>query len=181
MEPDDPLRIKKLLQLLDRSVQKSSRSWIGSTIVIGGAAFLLLTLNEGHANQYQRVIDSLFHSWFVTACVAIAVWLARRDVFGSLVPVLRRLSSVVAAYFGLCSSVAFFMSQALWDALKPFGVVQYDVQPAAVFGVIGLWSIFFFGLLMRHVLRGFRKRYQHHGIALGFGPVYFYFRRRRAS
>src|SRR5438128_8572692 len=144
MEPEDPPPFKKLLQLVPSSVSKSSRSWIGSIIVILGAVFLLLTLNEGRPGPYQPTIDSLFHNWLVTACASIAVWLARREAFGPLRSrFIRGLSGLVATYFALFSTVAFLTSQVLWDALKPFGVVQRDIQPAVVLGVIWLWGIAF--------------------------------------
>ena len=151
-------------------------------IVILGTVFLLLTLNEGRPGPYQPTIDSLFHNWLVTACASIAVWLARREAFGPLRSrFIRGLSGLVATYFALFSTVAFLTSQVLWDALKPFGVVQRDIQPAVVLGVIWLWGIAFILLFARGVFRWFRKRYEHHGVAVGFGPLYFYFRRRRTS
>jgi hypothetical protein len=159
-----------------------SRSWIATTVVILGTVFLILTLNEGRPGLYQPTIDSLFHSWIVTACAAIVVWLARRQVFGPLKSrFLRALSGFVAVYFALFSSVAFLTTQTLWDMLKPFGVVQRDVQPAVIMGLIWAWGIVLIFLFLRGVFRWFRGRYQHHGVAIGFGPLYFYFRRRRAS
>jgi hypothetical protein len=159
-----------------------SRSLIGSTIVILGAAFLILTLNEGRSGLYQPAIDSLFHTWPVTAFVAVLVWLARREVFGPLRSrFFRGLSGVVAVYFALTSSVALAVSPSLWDLLKPFGLVKNDVAPAVVLGVIWLWGIALIALFVRAVFRWFRKRYEHHGVAVGFGPLYFYFRRRRTS
>jgi hypothetical protein len=182
MEPEDLPRVKKLLQPTSSSVQKSSRSWIGSTIVLTGTVFLLLTLNEGRSGPHQPIVDSLFHSWPVTASTAILVWLARREVFGPLLSrLLRGLSGLVATYFALVSTVAFVMSQMLWDLLKAFGIVQRDVQPAVILGVIWLWCVVLIVLFLRGLFRWFRKRYEHHGVAVGFGPLYFYFRRRRTS
>ena len=151
-------------------------------LVIIGTLFLLLTLNEGRSGLHQPIIDSLFHNWFLTACAAIAVWLARREVFGPLRSrFLRGLSGLVAVYFALFSSVAFLTKQMLWDVLKPFGVIQRNVQPAAILGLIWVWGIALIFLYARGVVRWFRSRYEHHGVAIGFGPLYFYFRRRRTS
>src|SRR2546427_6134857 len=153
-----------------------------SAIIILGAAFLVLTLNEGRPGPYQPAIDSLFHTWPVTASVALLVWLIRREAFGPLRSrFLRGLSGVIAVYFALTSSVALAVSQSLWDLLKPFGIVQIDVEPAVVLGGVWLWSFSFIGLFARAVFRLFRKRYQHHGFGVGFGPFYFYFRRRPTS
>jgi hypothetical protein len=149
--------------------------------VILGAVFLLLTLNEGHSSPHQRVIDSLFHNWLVMALASMAVWLARREVFGPLPPRLRGLSGLVVSFFALFSILGLLTSQMFWDVLKPFGVVQGNVQPAAVFGLIGLWGICFIGVFVRGVFRWFRRRYVYDGLAVGFGPLYFFFRRRRVS
>ena|SRR5213593_1091292 len=171
-----------MLQPVPSSVSNSSRSWIGSTIVIVGTVFLLLTVSEGRSNPYQPTIDSLFHNWAVTACVAVAVWLARRGVFGHLRSrLLRGFSTLVVVYFALFSSVALLTTQGLWDALKPFGVVQRDIQPGVVLGMIWLWGTALIVLFARGLVRWFRHRYEHHGVAIGFGPLYFYFRRRRIS
>lgn len=171
----------KLPARIATSITPSSRSWIGSAIVILGTVFLLLTLNEGQSSPHQRVIDSLFHNWLVTAFAAIVVWLARRETFGRLPSLLGALSLVVACYFSMFSTLALLASQTFWDMLKPFGVIQDDVQPPAVLGLIWLWGICFIGLFLRRVFRWFHRRYEHHGVAVGLGPLYFYFRRRRAS
>jgi len=150
--------------------------------VILGTVFLILTLNEGRPGLYQPTIDALFHNWIVTACAALAVWLARREVFGPLRSrFLRGLAGFVAVFFALFSCVGLLAAQTLWDALKPFGVVQRDVQPAAIMIVIWIWGIALLFLLARGIVRRFRRRYEHHGVAIGFGPLYFYFRRRRTS
>jgi hypothetical protein len=47
MEPEDLLRVKKLLQPISSSVPKSSWSWFGSTIIILAAVFSLFTPFEG--------------------------------------------------------------------------------------------------------------------------------------
>jgi hypothetical protein len=179
--PGDLLPPIALQERVSTSVPPT-RSVIGTAIIILAAAFLILTLNEGRPVRYQPVIDSLFHTWPVTAFVALLVWLIRREAFGPLRSrFVRGLSGVVATYFALTSSVALAVSQSLWNILKPFGIVQIDVEPAVVFVVTGLWGFAFIVLLARAVFRWFRKRYQHHGFAVGFGPFYFYFRRRRTS
>ncbi len=142
---------------------------------------LLLTLNEGYPSRYQQVIDSLFHNWLITGSAAVMLWLARRGTLGTLPSPLRGLSTLVMTYFAMVSTVAVVASQLFWDVLKPFGVVQKIVQPAAVLGLVWLWGICLLGLFIRGIIRWFRGRYEHHGIAVGVGPVYFYFRRRRTS
>jgi hypothetical protein len=181
MEPEDPLRVKKLLQPISSSVRKSSWSLVGSTIIILAAVFSLFTPFEGQSSPHQRVIDSLFHSWFVMAGVTAAVWLARRGTFGSLPKLLRILSAPLFAFFSLVSMLDFFLWRPLWNALKPFGLVEVDAVPVAVMGVFAVWGIGIAVLVVRGTFRWFRRRYEHHGVAVGFGPLYFYFRRRRAS
>ena len=181
MEPEDPLRVKKLLQPVSSSVPKSSRSWIGSSIVILATVFSVFTPFEGQSTPQQRVIDSLFHSWFAMSGVTAALWLARRGTFGSLPKLLRVLSAPLFAFFLLVSMLDFFFWRPLWAALKPFGVVEVDAVPVAVMGVFAVWGIGIAVFVVRGTFRWFRRRYEHHGVAVGFGPLYFYFRRRRAS
>src|SRR5215831_21087105 len=181
MESEDPLRVKKLLQPVSSSVPKSSRSWIGSTIVIFAAAFALFTPFEGQSTPHQRVVDSLFHSWFAMSGITAALWLARRETFGSLPKLLRVLSVPLFAFFLLAGMLDFVVWRPLWQALKPFGVVEADAVPVAVMGVFAVWGIGIAVFMVRGPFRWFRRRYEHHGVAVGFGPLYFYFRRRRAS
>jgi hypothetical protein len=181
MEPDDPLRVKKLLQLISSSAPKSSRSWIGSIIVILAAVFSLLTPNEGHPAVYQRVVDSLFHNWFAMTAVTAMLWLARRSIFGSLPRLIRVLTGPLLAFFLLVSMLDFVLWRPLWAALKPFGVVEVDAVPIVVMGVFAVWGIGIAVSVVRGAFRWFRRRYEHHGVAVGLGPLYFYFRRRRAS
>jgi hypothetical protein len=170
-----------LLQLISSSVSKSSRSWIGSTIVILAAVFFLFTPYEGQSSLHQRVIDSLFHSWFVMGAATAALWLARREKFGSLPKLLRVLAGPLFAFFLLVSMLDFFLWRPLWDVLRPFGLVEVDAVPVAVMGVFAVWGIGIAVLVVRGTFRWFRRRYEHHGVAVGFGPLYFYFRRRRVS
>ena len=181
MEPKGPLRFKKMLQPISSSVPKSSRSWIGSSIVILAAVFLLLTFNEGQSSPYQRIIDSLFHNWFVMAGTTVVIWLARRKAFGSLPSLIRVLAGLLFAMFVLVSMLDFLLWPMLWDALKPFGWTRVDALPLAVMGVFAVWGIGIVVLGLRGTFRWFRRRYEHHGVAVGFGPLYLYFRRRRAS
>ena len=181
MESEDPLRVKKLLQPVSSSVPKSSRWWIGSTIVIFAAAFALFTPFEGQSTPHQRVVDSLFHSWFAMSGITAALWLARRETFGSLPKLLRVLSVPLFAFFLLAGMLDFVVWRPLWQALKPFGVVEVDGVPVAVMGVFAVWGIGIAVFMVRGTFRWFRRRYEHHGVAVGFGPLYFYFRRRRAS
>jgi hypothetical protein len=170
-----------LLQPISSSVQKSSRSWIGSVIVILAAVFSVFTPFEGQPSAHQRIVDSLFHSWFVMSGVTAALWLARRETFGSLPKLLRVLSAPLFAFFMLVSTLDFFFWRPLWQALKPFGVVEVDTVPVVVMGVFAVWGIAVAFFLVRGTFRWFRRRYEHHGVAVGFGPLYFYFRRRRVS
>ena len=181
MEPEGPLRANKLTERIATSVSRSSRSWIGSMIVILGAVFLLLTLNEGQSSPHQQFIDSLFHSWVVMSVATAAIWLARWEKLGSLPSLIRVLSGLVFALFLLVSMLDFFLWAPLWDVLKPLGLTRVDALPIAVMGVFAVWGIGIAALVVRGTFRWFRRRYEHHGVAVGFGPLYFYFRRRRTS
>src|SRR2546425_11436253 len=88
-----PPVVKKLLQPISSSARKSSQSRIGSIIVILGTVFILLTLNEGQSSPQQRIVDSLFHSWFVMGAGTAAIWFAKRERFGSLPSLIRVLRS----------------------------------------------------------------------------------------
>src|SRR5439155_20153623 len=101
----------------------------------------------------------------VTAFAAFAVSLARREVFGPFRSrFLLGLSGFVTVFFALFSSLGFFAAQTLWDALKPFGVVQRDVQPDALLILIWIWGIALIFLFARSIFRWFRRRYEHHGV-----------------
>ena len=113
--------------------------------------------------------------------ITAALWLARRETFGSLPKLLRVLSVALFAFFLLAGMLDFVVWRPLWQALKPFGVVEVDAVPVAVMGVFAVWGIGIAFLIVRGSFRWFRRRYEHHGVAVGFGPLYFYFRRRRAS
>src|SRR5262245_17598705 len=119
METEDRLRGRKLLQPISSSVATSSRSWIGSTIVILAAIFAFLTPNEGHSSAYQRVVDSLFHTWFAMGGVTAVVWLARRGMFGALPRPVRIITGPLIAFFLLASMLDFLFWQPLWSLLKP--------------------------------------------------------------
>src|ERR1051326_212137 len=58
---------KNLLEPRPSPVPKRARSWLATVVVILGAVFLILTLNEGRSAPYQPVIDALFYNWLVTA------------------------------------------------------------------------------------------------------------------
>jgi hypothetical protein len=150
-------------------------------IVILAAVFLLFTPNEGQSSPHQRVIDSLFHSWFAMSAATAALWLAKREKLGSLPFFIRMLASLLFAFFLLVSMLDFFLWRPLWDVLKPFGLVEVDAVPVAVMGVFAIWGIGIAVLVVRGTFRWFRRRYEHHGVAVGLGPLYFYFRRRRTS
>ena len=170
-----------MLLPVSSSVPKSSRSWIGSTIVLFAVVFALFTPFEGQSTPHQQLVDSLFHSWFAMAGMTAALWLARREKFGPLPKLLRLLSAPLFALFLLVSMLDFFFWRLLWQTLKPFGVVEVDAVPVVVMGVFAVWGIGIAVFMVRGTFRWFRRRYEHHGVAVGFGPLYFYFRRRRAS
>ena len=170
-----------MLQLISSPIRKSSQSRVGSIIVILAGVFLLLTLNEGQSSPQQRIVDALFHTWFVMGAGTAAIWFAQRKRFGSLPWPLRVLARLLFALFLIFSMLDFFLWPPLWEALKPFGLARVDVLPIAVMGVFLVWGVGIAGLILRGTFRWFRRRYEHHGIAVGIGPLYLYFGRRRTS
>jgi len=91
------------------------------------------------------------------------------------------LATLLFALFLLVSMVDFVLCLPLWDLLKPFGFARVDAVSATVMGVFLLWGIGVASFIVRGTFRWFRRRYEHHGLAVGFGPLYFYFRRRGTS
>jgi hypothetical protein len=157
-----------LLQPISSSVPQASRSWIGSSIVIPAAVFLLLTFNEGQSSAYQRIIDTLFHNWFVMAAATSVIWLARREAFGSLPSLIRVLAGLLFAMFVLVSMLEFLLWPMLWDAVKPFGLTRVDALPVAVMAVFAVWGIGIVVLGLRGTFRWFHRRNEHQGVAVGF-------------
>jgi hypothetical protein len=166
------------------SVPQSSRSWIGSTLVVLATAFFIAALSHPQTPGYRQLVDSVFQSWIAMAVCALALWLARRKAFGPLPSILRSVSGVLLPLFVILSILGLLTWSPLWAALAPFGVIEKEVRRPAItatiaFGLLGC------GFLMLRTffrwIRRFSRRYEHAGVAVGFGPLYFYFRRRRTS
>ena len=113
--------------------------------------------------------------------LTFAVWTVRQGWFGSVPKLFQVLAGFLFLFFMVFSAIALVVWAPLWDFLRLFHVSQDEVQPIAAFGVIGVWFLGCMALLARRFFRWMGKRYQHHGVAVGFGPLYFYFRRRRTS
>jgi hypothetical protein len=154
---------------------------IGSFLVVVSAAFFVLTIREGDPRPYQRLIDSMFHNWIAMASFAFALWTVRRGWFGTVPRLFHVLGGFLFLFFILFSAVALVVWPPLWNFLRLFRVSQDEVQPIAAFAIIGVWFVGCMAVLFRRFIRWMGKRYQHHGMAVGFGPLYFYFRRKRAS
>jgi hypothetical protein len=166
------------------SVPQSSRSWIGSTLVVLATASFLVALSHPKTSSYRQLVDSVFHNWIAMVVCALALWFARRKAFGPLPSIFRGVSGVLLPVFIILSILGLLTWSPLWDALAPFGVIEKEVRRPAItatiaFGLIGC------GFLMLRTffrwIRRFSRRYEHAGVAVGFGPLYFYFRRRRTS
>ena len=143
-------------------------------------AFLLLTLREGSPEPYQRIIDSVFHNWMVLSLFVVSLWGVRSGWFGPIPRLLYGLAGLLVLFFALFLSLSVIASP-LWQGLRLFRVPTTDVQFIAAMIAIAVWFFACVWFLFRGFLRWLGKRYQHHGVAVGFGPVYFYFRRRRVS
>jgi hypothetical protein len=173
-----------LRERVTTSVPQSLRPWIGSTLVILATASFFVAFSKPENPVYRHVLESVFHNWDAMAVCAAALWIARRKAFRPLPAILRADSGVLLPIFVILTVLGLLIWPALWDALRPFGVIEKEARPAAFLAVA---TISFAGcvLIMLRALfrwvRGFSRRYEHSGLAVGVGPVYFFFRRRRIS
>lgn len=109
------------------------------------------------------------------------LWAVRRGWFGTIPGFFRWLSGFLLLFFAVFAGIALVAWPPLWEFLRVFHISQREVQPIAGLTVIAVWFLACIALLVRRFIRWVGKRYEHHGIAVGFGPLYFYFRRRRMS
>ena len=182
--PESPARppsVRKVSKRLASETPQRTGSWFGSGIVILGAAFLLLTLNEGKAGGYQTFVDFVFHSWPLMAAATTIVWIARRGQFGTLPRTVRAIATILLPFFVLFTFFALLSSPLLWEILQPLGLARSHSVPVAAFAAVVLFVIGGAWLFIRGFFRWIGRRYQRHGFAVGFGPIYFYFRKRRSQ
>jgi hypothetical protein len=179
----DPQVSRKENFLLQRSFKPSptvGQSWIGCIGVLLSAGFFVLALREGASNPYQRVVDSLLHSWVAMGVVTVGLLVIRR-MWGATMPrVFQILSGCLLSFFALFTGLDLVAWTPLWRALNS-QVPQSQAQALAALVLIGVWFFTCMGFVLRTFLRWIRRRYEHHGFAVGVGPLYFYFRRRRTS
>lgn len=140
----------------------------------------MLTVNEGKPSGYQNFVDFVFHSWPLMAASTTILWMARRGQFGNLPRTVRAIATILLPFFGIFTSFAFLWSPLIWTVLEPLGVSRSRGTPVAIFGAVALFVVGGAWLLIRGFFRWIGGRYQHHGVAVGLGPVYVYFRKRRS-
>jgi hypothetical protein len=118
------------------------------------------------------------------AICAVALWIARRETFGPLPPVLRFVSGILLPIFMIVSVLTLLIWPQFWAMLRPFGIIEKEVRRTAITATIGVGlagcAFLMFRAFFRWVWR-LSRRYEHSGFAVGFGPLYFFFRRRRTS
>jgi hypothetical protein len=159
-----------------------SRSRFGSVLVIVCAVFLSLALmQEILLPGLQAWIASALSNWMAMGAVAFGLWGIRRGWLAPLPPFAQALAGLLALSFALISVLGILRWQPLWALLGGFGISQEAALPIALFAVFAAWLLALAVLLIRGFFRWMGKRYEHHGVAVGFGPLYFYFRRRKAS
>jgi len=163
------------------AIERTSRagSWFGSGVVIISAAFLLLTINEGKSSGYQRYVDFVFHNWALMTGATAALWFTRRGRFGTLPRPLRELATVLLPFFIIFTFFAFLSSTLLWNLVKPLGLTRNEAAPVAILGSVALFALGSGWIFLRGLFRWLGDNYQHHGVGVGLGPVYVYFRKRR--
>jgi uncharacterized membrane protein len=179
--PRDRPGVHSVSKRLTSDAPQSAGSWFGSAIVILGAIFLLFTLNESNASRYQAFVNFVFHNAPLMFAATAIVWLARSGQFGNLPGKMRALATILLPFFCLFSFFALINSQLVWTTLEPIGLSRTRNAPLAIFAAVILFLIGGAWLLVRGFFRWMGTRYQHHGVALGFGPLYFYFRKRRSQ
>lgn len=159
-----------------------SRSGLGSVLVLLCAVFLSLALmQETLTPALQGWIALALSHWVAMGVVAFGLWGVRRGWLGSLAAFPQALAGLLALSFALISALGILRWQPLWTLLGGLGVSQETALPIALFAVFAAWLLALAVLLIRGFFRWMGKRYEHHGVAVGFGPLYFYFRRRKAS
>jgi hypothetical protein len=156
-------------------------SFLGSLVVLLSAVFLVLITREGGPYPYQSVIDAILHNWIAMAALTLLMWAVRKGWLVIVPPFFRWLSGFLFVFFVVFAGIGFVAWPNLWEFLRLFHVSQYEVQPVVGLLVIAVWFLTCVALLLRRFMQWIGKRYQHHGVAIGFGPLYFYFRRRRTS
>jgi hypothetical protein len=113
--------------------------------------------------------------------IAILLWSIWRGSLGHVHRLIGLTAGLLALYFILIAGLGIVGWPPLWEMLKPFNVIQAKAQPLVLFGVFAVWFFACAVFLLRGLFRWLRKRYEHHGVAVGLGPIYFYFKRRRVS
>ena len=115
---------------------------------------------------------------------AFALVIVRRKKFGPLPRFLRGLSGVLLPIFTILAILGLLIWPPLWSALASFGVVEHEVRRSAITVTLAIGLLVCGLLMLRTVfrwIRNLRNRYEHAGVAVGVGPLYFYFRRRKTS
>ena len=152
--------------------------------MILATVIFVIALSKPQDPAYRQVIESVFHNWAAMGIAAAALVLARRRALGPLPFVMRFVSGVLLPVMVILTVLGLLIWPPLWEMLKPLGVVENEARLGAItttitVGVIGC-ALLMFRALFRWV-RGFGRKYEHSGLAVGLGPVYFFFRRRRIS
>jgi hypothetical protein len=166
------------------SGHQSSRSWIGSALVVFGTAIFAIALAKPQNPAYRQIVESVFHNWIAMGLAAAALLLARRRAFGPLPSILRLVSGVLLPVLVILTALGLLIWSPFWEFLRPFGVIEKDVRLGAITATMTAGMIGCGLLVLRALyrwLRGFGRNYEHSGLAVGFGPLYFFFRRRRIS
>jgi hypothetical protein len=113
-----------------------------------------------------------------------ALVLARRRGLGPLPSVLRLVSGVLLPVLVTLTVLGLLIWSPFWEFLRLFGVIEKDVRLGAITATMTVGMIGCGLLMLRAVyrwVRGFGRNYEHSGLAIGLGPLYFFFRRRRVS
>ena len=150
-------------------------------LVVLITASFLVALSKPQTPVYREVLNSVFQNWIAMAVGAIGLWVARRKSLGPLPRILRAISGVLLPILVILTFLGLLIWPPFWDLLRPFGVIEKDARPVAITATMTAGVIGCALLMLRALLRWVRnlgRRYEHSGFAVGFGPLYVFFRRR---
>lgn len=152
--------------------------------MIFATAVFAIALAKPQNPAYRQIVESFFHNWIAMGLASAALMTARRRALGPLPSMLRLVSSVLLPVLMILTALGLLIWAPFWEFLRLFGVIEKDVRPVAISATMAAGMIGCGLLMLRAIyrwVRSFGRKYEHSGLAIGFGPLYFFFRRRRMS
>jgi hypothetical protein len=158
-----------------------AKSRIATAFVLSAFVFAILSLSRGIAGPYRQWIVIADANWFAMAALTIVLAIVSSRSFVRVKNIVSRIAGLLALFFALISALGLLKWQPFWNLLNSFQISQRAALPIALFSVFAVWFAACALFMLRALVRWIGKRYEHHGFAVGVGPIYFYFRRRKTS